>query len=110
MVTRYKFNDVVTPGMYPEQDGNYVKYEDYAALERTIDARKMTDCIMPPRIEDIHFRSPREVEDMWMHRVRWLCAQLGVNMTAEGRAADRKEQDELLDEWYRTEECPYDKR
>lgn len=28
----------------------------------------------------------------------------------EERAADRKEQDELLDEWYRTEECPYDKR
>lgn len=28
----------------------------------------------------------------------------------EERATDRKEQDELLDEWYRTEECPYDKR
>ena len=31
-------------------------------------------------------------------------------VNAEERAADRKEQDELLDEWYRTEECPYDKR
>lgn len=30
-------------------------------------------------------------------------------ITDEERAADRKEQDELLDEWYRTEECPYDK-
>lgn len=28
----------------------------------------------------------------------------------EERAADRKEQDELLDEWYRTGECPYAKR
>lgn len=28
-------------------------------------------------------------------------------MTAEERAADRKEQDELLDEWYRTGEFPY---
>lgn len=28
-------------------------------------------------------------------------------MTEEERAADSKEQDELLDEWYRTEECPY---
>lgn len=27
--------------------------------------------------------------------------------TDEERAADRKEQDELLDEWHRTEECPY---
>lgn len=26
--------------------------------------------------------------------------------TDEERAADRKEQDELLDEWYRTEENP----
>lgn len=30
-------------------------------------------------------------------------------ITDAERAADRKEQDELLDEWYRTEECPYDK-
>ncbi|QHJ79745.1 MAG: hypothetical protein [Caudoviricetes sp.] len=27
--------------------------------------------------------------------------------TDEERAADRKEQDEILDEWYRTEEGPY---
>ena len=27
--------------------------------------------------------------------------------TAEERAADRKEQDELLDEWYRTGDNPY---
>lgn len=33
MVMRYKFNDVVSPGMYPERDGNYVKYEDYKELE-----------------------------------------------------------------------------
>lgn len=25
----------------------------------------------------------------------------------EERAADQQEQDELLDEWYRTGECPY---
>lgn len=31
-------------------------------------------------------------------------------MTGEERAADSKEQDELLDEWYRTEECPYVQR
>lgn len=30
-------------------------------------------------------------------------------MLDEERASDRKEQKELLDEWYRTEECPYDK-
>lgn len=33
MVMRYKFNDVVSPGMYPERDGNYVKYEDYKELD-----------------------------------------------------------------------------
>lgn len=31
-------------------------------------------------------------------------------MSDEERAADRKEQDELLDEWYRTGEGPYVKR
>lgn len=31
-------------------------------------------------------------------------------MIDEERAADRKEQDELLDEWYRTGENPYVKR
>lgn len=30
--------------------------------------------------------------------------------TDEELAADREEQDELLDEWYRTEECPYAQR
>lgn len=30
--------------------------------------------------------------------------------TDEERAADRKEQDELLDEWYRTGDNPYVKR
>lgn len=30
-------------------------------------------------------------------------------ITDAERAADQQEQDELLDEWYRTEECPYDK-
>lgn len=35
--------------------------------------------------------------------------RVSMNTDAE-RAADRKEQDELLDEWYRTEECQYDKR
>lgn len=28
-------------------------------------------------------------------------------ITDAERAADQQEQDELLDEWYRTEECPY---
>jgi hypothetical protein len=30
--------------------------------------------------------------------------------TDEERAVDRKEQDELLDEWYRTGDYPYDQR
>lgn len=78
MVQRY-FPDV-EGAMVTDDLGGWVPHADYAALERKIDARKMTDCIMPPRIEDIHLRSPREVEDMWMHRVRWLCAQLGVKV------------------------------
>ena len=72
------------------EEGEWVKYEDYERLkqefmdyvvikEKQI-AKKLTDCIMPPRIEAIHLRSPLEVEDMWMHRVKWLCAQLGVNV------------------------------
>lgn len=40
MVMRYKFNDVVSPGMYPERDGNYVKYEDYAKLEAELSGLK----------------------------------------------------------------------
>lgn len=40
----------------------------------------------------------------------WYEKCLDAGLLDEERAADRKEQDELLDEWYRTEECPYDKR
>lgn len=37
----------------------------------------------------------------------WYEKCLDAGLLDEERAADRKEQDELLDEWYRTEECPY---
>ena len=40
----------------------------------------------------------------------WYEKCLDAGLLDEERAADRKEQDELLDEWYRTEECPHDKR
>ena len=40
----------------------------------------------------------------------WYEKCLDAGLLDEEHAADRKEQDELLDEWYRTEECPYDKR
>jgi hypothetical protein len=66
--------------MLEVERGDYVKYEDYVALERSIESRKITDCAMPPRIENIHLRSPKEVENMWRHRVKWLCAQFGVKV------------------------------
>ena len=59
--------------------GSYVSYEDYAALKAD--------------------------RDYWYEKC--LDAGLLDEKTDEERAADRKEQDELLDEWYRTEECPY---
>lgn len=64
------------------EDGPFVLYKDYAALKAD--------------------------RDYWYEKC--LDAGLLDEKTDEERAADRKEQDELLDEWYRTEECPYDKR
>lgn len=75
MARRYSCDRVL--GMCPEQDGDYVKYEDYAKLKAD--------------------------RDYWYEKC------LDAGLLDEERAADRKEQDELLDEWYRTEECPYDK-
>lgn len=66
----------------PHPNGQYVTYEDYAALKAD--------------------------RDYWYEKC--LDAGLLDEKTDEERAADRKEQDEPLDEWYRTEECPYDKR
>lgn len=40
----------------------------------------------------------------------WYEKCLDAGLLDGERAADRKEQDELLDEWYRTEECPYASR
>ena len=74
-------------------NGDWVSYEDYAALHALM--CRLTDqvnlCKLPDGLYD-------DLEKGWFV------------MTDEERAADRKEQDELLDEWYRTEECPYDKR
>ena len=75
MVQRYEY---CWGDMSPRAGGDYVKYEDYAALKAD--------------------------RDYWYEKC------LDAGLLDEERAADRKEQDELLDEWHRTEECPYDKR
>lgn len=51
-----------------------------------------------------------DYEKLKADRDYWYEKCLDAGLLDEERAADRKEQDELLDEWYRTEECPYDKR
>ena len=54
--------------------------------------------------------SYEEYEKLKADRDYWYEKCLDARLLDEERAADRKEQDELLDEWYRTEECPHDKR
>ena len=51
-----------------------------------------------------------DYEKLKADRDYWYEKCLDAGLLDEERAADRKEQDELLDEWCRTEECPYDKR
>lgn len=51
-----------------------------------------------------------DYEKLKADRDYWYEKCLDAGLLDEECAADRKEQDELLDEWYRTEECPYDKR
>ena len=82
MVKRYIEGGYGVSEMEEDAQGDWVRYEDYAALKAD--------------------------RDYWYEKC--LDAGLLDKKTDEERAADRKEQDELLDEWYRTEECPYDKR
>ena len=49
-----------------------------------------------------------DYEKLKADRDYWYEKCLDAGLLDEERAADRKEQDELLDEWYRTEERPYD--
>lgn len=51
-----------------------------------------------------------DYEKLKADRDYWYEKCLYAGLLDEERAADRKEQDELLDEWYRTEECPYVQR
>lgn len=51
-----------------------------------------------------------DYEKLKADRDYWYEKCLDAGLLDEESAADRKEQDELLDEWYRTEECPYVKR
>lgn len=82
MVARFIEGGYGVSEMEEDAQGDWVRYEDYAALKAD--------------------------RDYWYEKC--LDAGLLDEKTDEERAADRKEQDELLDEWYRTEECPYDKR
>ena len=78
MVKRYIEGGYGVSEMEEDAQGDWVRYEDYAALKAD--------------------------RDYWYEKC------LDAGLLDEERAADRKEQDELLDEWYRTEECPYAKR
>ena len=78
MVQRYIEGGYGASEMEEDEQGDWVRYEDYAKLKAD--------------------------RDYWYEKC------LDAGLLDEERAADRKEQDELLDEWYRTEECPYDKR
>ena len=75
MVQRYIEGGYGASEMEEDEQGDWVKYEDYAKLKAD--------------------------RDYWYEKC------LDAGLLDEERAADRKEQDELLDEWYRTEECPY---
>lgn len=78
MVQRYIEGGYGASEMEEDEQGDWVKYEDYAKLKAD--------------------------RDYWYEKC------LDAGLLDEERAADRKEQDELLDEWHRTEESPYDKR
>lgn len=84
MVQRYDFCDRYGHKLHESESdsGEFVSYEDYEKLKAD--------------------------RDYWYEKC--LDAGLLDEKPDEERAADRKEQDELLDEWYRTEECPYVKR
>lgn len=76
MTIIYEYNYVneqfeAETGETDQTTGPWVKYEDYEELERCIKARTITDCKMPPRIENIEAFTPKQVEDMWVHRVKW---------------------------------------
>lgn len=43
MVQRYRPDELEMIGMHPESDGDYVDYEDYAALEQWIQELKDAD-------------------------------------------------------------------
>ena len=75
MVQRYIEGGYGASEMEEDEQGDWVKYEDYAKLKAD--------------------------RDYWYEKC------LDAGLLDEERAADRKEQDELLDEWYRTGECPY---
>lgn len=74
MVTRFEndYGDIIE-----SEDGPFVLYEDYKTLEALM---QITDVAMPPRVEHIDNYTPKQVEEMWMHRVRWLCRHLGVKV------------------------------
>lgn len=89
MVQRYDLVSADRRDIEESPDGYFVEYEDYAALELRVLAALS------------HLERATEAEN------RVLCS--GYAKMALRMPEDQHEQDELLDEWYRTEECPYDK-
>lgn len=66
--------------------------------------------VIPVEEHDGAYVKYEDYEKLKADRDYWYEKCLDAGLLDEERAADRKEQDELLDEWYRTEECPYVQR
>lgn len=70
--------------------------------------KELTNTCTQLRKQSAQYRAT--IASMKADRDYWYEKCLDAGLLDEERAADRKEQDEILDEWYRTEECLYDQR
>ena len=46
-------------------------------------SRQAIEIETPPRINEIHLRQPKEVEDMWLHRLKFAVESAGLKIKGE---------------------------
>ena len=68
------------PGEYSDEYVNHLVQGEWEAWQ---ESRQAIEIETPPRINGIHLRQPKEVEDMWLHRLKFAVESAGLKIKGE---------------------------
>ena len=76
-------SEFVNMGRCLNGDDEYIAWDMQLAFKAWQASRQAIEIETPPRINEIHLRQPKEVEDMWLHRLKFAVESAGLKIKGE---------------------------